>query len=52
MKKSLEYLKNMQKILADITEKQIDAIDATAQAFATALENDRSIFLYLSSPGG
>ena len=29
MKKTLEYLKNMQQILADITEKQLDAIDAT-----------------------
>ena len=46
MKKTLEYLKNMQKILADITENQIDAIDKTAQAFATALENDRNIFLF------
>lgn len=46
MKKSLEYLKNMQKILADITENQLDAIDKTARAFATALENDRSIFLF------
>lgn len=46
MKKTLKYLKNMQKILADITEKQLDAIDATARAFATALENDRSIFLF------
>ena len=46
MKKTLEYLKNMQQILADITEKQLDAIDATARAFATALENDRSIFLF------
>ncbi len=46
MNKSLEYLKNMQKILADITENQLDAIDETARAFATALENDRSIFLF------
>ena len=46
MKKTLEYLKNMQQILADITERQLDAIDATARAFATALENDRSIFLF------
>lgn len=46
MKKTLEYLKNMQKILEDITENQIDAIDATAKKFATALENDRNIFLF------
>lgn len=46
MKKTLEYLKNMQKILEDITENQLDAIDETARAFATALENDRSIFLF------
>lgn len=46
MKKTLEYLKNMQKILEEITENQLDAIDETARAFATALENDRSIFLF------
>ncbi len=46
MKKSLEYLKETQKILEEITEKQISSIDETAKTFATALENDRNIFLF------
>ncbi|MBQ8575780.1 MAG: SIS domain-containing protein [Clostridia bacterium] len=46
MKKPLEYLNNLCKILEEITVHQADAIDAAAKAFAVALENDRNIFLF------
>ena len=46
MKKSLEYLNNLQRILSQVTEKQMDAIDRCAESFARALENDNTIFLF------
>lgn len=46
MKKSVEYLNNLQRILSDVTEKQMPAIDECAKAFAEALENNRNIFLF------
>lgn len=46
MKKSQEYLNNLQRILSEITEKQMDSIDKCSEAFADALENGRNIFLF------
>lgn len=46
MKKSLEYLNNLQRILNEITENQMAAIDKCSQAFANALENNKNIFLF------
>lgn len=46
MKKSLEYLNNLQRILSEVTEKQMDAIDRCSESFASALENDNTIFLF------
>ncbi len=46
MKKALEYLENLNRILNEITENQLGAIEECSAAFAEALENDRSIFLF------
>lgn len=46
MKKPLEYLNNLCKILEDITVHQTYAIESAAKAFAWALENDRNIYLF------
>lgn len=46
MKKSLEYLNNLQRILNEITQKQMSAIDECSAAFANALENNHNIFLF------
>lgn len=45
MQKPLEYLNNMNRLMAEIADKQLDAIEQCAAAFAGALENDRNIFL-------
>lgn len=46
MKKPLEYLNNLCKILEDITVHQAEKIEAAAKAFALALKNDCNIFLF------
>ena len=46
MKKSTEYLNNLMRILSEVTEKQMPAIDKCAEAFAAALKNDKTIFLF------
>lgn len=46
MKKSIEYLNNLMKILSEVTEKQMPAIDKCSEVFAEALKNDRTIFLF------
>ncbi len=46
MNKSLEYLNNLQRILKEITENQMSAIDECSEIFAEALENNRNIFLF------
>ena len=46
MSKSKEYLDNMRRVLDEIAETQLDAIDRCAEAFADALENGRNIFLF------
>lgn len=46
MKKPLEYLTNLCRILEEITVNQAERIEAAAKAFARALENDRNIFLF------
>lgn len=46
MKKSIEYLNNLMKILSEVTEKQMPAIDRCSEAFSDALKNDRTIFLF------
>lgn len=45
MQKPLEYFENMNRIMAEIAEKQMGAIEQCAAAFADALENNRNIFL-------
>ncbi len=46
MSKSLEYLKNLTRIMDEIADKQLENIEACGAAFANALENDRNIFLF------
>lgn len=46
MKKHLEYLDNLSRVLDEIREKQLCSIEKAAEAFAVALENDRNIFLF------
>ncbi len=46
MKKSAEYFSNLMRILSEVTEKQMPAIDKCSEAFAAALKNDRTIFLF------
>lgn len=46
MNKPLEYLENLSRVLDDIRNTQLGAIEEASEAFATALENDRSIFLF------
>ncbi len=46
MKKPLEYLENLNRILNEITENQLGVIEECAVVFAEALENDRNIFLF------
>ncbi len=46
MNKPFEYLENLSRILDEIKEKQLSSIEKAAEAFAVALENDNSIFLF------
>lgn len=46
MEKPLEYLTNVGRIISEITEKQLSAVEEAARAFADALENGRNIFLF------
>lgn len=46
MKKSAEYFNNLMRILSEVSEKQMSAIDMCSEAFAKALKNDRTIFLF------
>lgn len=46
MKKSLEYLNNLQRILSEVTRMQMSSIDKCSEAFAEALENGNNIFLF------
>lgn len=46
MKKHIEYLNNLQKILCDITEVQAPAIEKCALAFAETLMGGGNIFLF------
>ncbi|MCQ2475268.1 MAG: SIS domain-containing protein [Clostridia bacterium] len=46
MKKALEYLENLNRIINEIIENQLGAIEECSAAFAQALENDRNIFLF------
>ena len=46
MKKSAEYFSNLIRILNEASEKQMPAIDKCSVAFAEALKNDRTIFLF------
>ena len=46
MKKSAEYFNNLMRILSEVSEKQMSAIDMCSEAFAEALKNDRTIFLF------
>jgi len=46
LKKTLEYLENLNRILNDVIENQLGAIEECSVAFAEALENDRNIFLF------
>ncbi len=46
MKKHLEYLDNLSRVLDEIREKQLSSIENAAEAFAVALESDRNIFLF------
>ncbi len=46
MNKPLEYLENLSRVLDEIKETQLGAIEKAAEAFATALENDHNIFLF------
>ena len=44
MKKALEYLENLNRIINNIIENQIEAIEECAAAFAEALENGYFIY--------
>ncbi|MEE0980611.1 MAG: SIS domain-containing protein, partial [Acutalibacteraceae bacterium] len=46
MKKHIEYLDNLSRVLDEIREKQLDSIEKAGEAFAVALENGRNIFLF------
>lgn len=46
MNKPFEYLENLSRILDEIRENQLGSIEKAAEAFASALENDRNIFLF------
>lgn len=46
MSKSLEYLKNLSRIIEDITNNEISSIDACGNAFAKALETGHNIYLF------
>lgn len=46
MNKPLEYLSNLTRIIEEISEKQIGAVEACSRAFANALENGHNIFLF------
>ncbi|MBE6716545.1 MAG: SIS domain-containing protein [Ruminococcaceae bacterium] len=46
MKKTLEYLENMKKILDDIINEQLTEIEKCSLAFADALERGSNIFLF------
>lgn len=46
MNKAELYLENLIKIMKEISEKQMDAINDCSSAFASALENGRNIFLF------
>ncbi|MBQ6898547.1 MAG: SIS domain-containing protein [Clostridia bacterium] len=46
MKKSTEYFDNLMRILSEVKEQQMSAIDKCSGVFAEALKNDRTIFLF------
>ncbi len=46
MSKSLEYLKNLSRIIEDITNNEISSIDECGNAFAKALETGHNIYLF------
>lgn len=46
MKKHIEYLDNLARVLDDIRNKQLESVERAANAFAQALEKDNSIFLF------
>ncbi len=46
MSKSLEYLKNLSRIMDEIAQTQLDSIDACGKAFAKALKDGHNIFLF------
>lgn len=46
MKKTLEYLENLNRIINDIIKNQLGAIEECSEVFAEALENDCNIFLF------
>lgn len=46
MKKTVEYLNNLSKILEEISNTQLEAIEKASVIFAEALENGRNIYLF------
>lgn len=46
MKKMVEYLSNLAKILEEISNTQLEAIEKASVIFAEALENGRNIYLF------
>lgn len=46
MKKTVEYLNNLAKILEEISATQLESIEKASVIFADALENDRNIYLF------
>lgn len=46
MKKTVEYLNNLAKIIEEISNTQLEAIEKASEFFADALENGRNIYLF------
>lgn len=46
MKKTVEYLNNLSKIIEEISNTQLEAIEKASVIFADALENGRNIYLF------
>ena len=46
MKKTVEYLNNLAKILEEISNTQLESIEKASVIFADALENGRNIYLF------
>lgn len=46
MKKTVKYLNNLSKIIEEISNTQLEAIEKASEFFADALENGRNIYLF------